>query len=175
MVEKETQKEKEVELDIPLDLNYNRAENQAKEAKEIALKGKKLIKGKEIPFTLNRQAIHRMYSTDWAKGLTNNNWTAFIHEIRTHSGKHTHQGGLTLFVLKGKGYTVVDGRRFDWGEGDLICLPIKKGGTEHQHFNTDNQPSRWFAFIYSPYHDIMGRQYDMKENNPFWKEPPKDK
>lgn len=173
MVEKEALKEKEAEQAIPVDPDYNTPIKLAQEIKEMARHGKKLIKGKEIPFTLNRQAIHRMYSMDWAKGLTNINWTCFIHEIRTHSGKHTHQGGLTLFVLKGRGYTTVDGRRFDWGAGDLICLPIKKGGTEHQHFNIDNKPSRWLAFIYSPFHDIMGRQYDMKQNNPFWKEPEK--
>src|SRR3989304_8686971 len=105
MVEKEVQREKEAELVIPVDPDYNMPIKLAKEVNDMARNGKKLIKGKEIPFTLNRQAIHRMYSTDWAKGLTHNNWTAFIHEIRTHSGKHTHQGGLTLFVLKGKGYT----------------------------------------------------------------------
>lgn len=173
MVEKEAQKEKEAELVVPLDPDYNEPIRRAKLQTETARTGKKLIKGKAIPFTLSRMAIHRVYSRDWTKGLTNNNWNIFIHEIRTHSGKHTHQGGLTLFVLKGKGYTTVDGRRFDWQEGDLICLPVKQGGVEHQHFNIDNKPSRWLAFIYNVYHKMMGRQYDMKESNPYWKEPPK--
>lgn len=173
MVEKEAQKEKEAEFDVPIQPDYDRAERSALLAKEQALQGKKLLKGKEIPFTLNRQAIHRVYANNGTSGLTNNNWILFMHEIRTHSGKHTHQGGLTLFVLKGKGYTVVDGRRFDWSEGDLICLPVKKGGVEHQHFNIDGKPSRWFAFRYHPYHVILGRMYEQKETNPFWKEPSK--
>lgn len=171
MVEKEAHKEKEAELVVPLDLDYKEPFKQAQLQTDTARKGKKLIKGKAIPFTLARQAIHRVYSRDWTKGLTNNNWNIFIHEIRTHSGRHVHQGGLTLFVLKGKGYTVVDGRRFDWQDGDLICLPVKRGGCEHQHFNVDNKPSRWLAFIYHPYHFMLGRQMDQKENNPFWKEP----
>ncbi len=171
MVEKEAIKEKEVGQDIPLDPDYNEPIKRGQLQSENARKGKKLLKGKEIPFTLSRMSISRRYAMDWYKGLTNTNWTLFIHEIRTHSGKHIHQGGLTLFVLDGKGYTIVDGRRFDWGKGDLICLPVKKGGIEHQHFNNDSRPSRWFAFIYNTYHQIIGRQYNMKESNPFWKEP----
>lgn len=171
MLEKETQREQEAELVVSIDPDYNEPIKRAQVSQQKARQGKKLIKGKEIPFTLSRMAITRKYSREWYEGLTNNNWTLFIHEVRTHSGKHRHQGGLTLFVLKGKGYTVVDGRRFDWGEGDLICLPVKKDGVEHQHFNIDNKPSRWFAFILNPYHTLIGQMYDMRANNPFWKEP----
>ena len=172
MVEKEIQREKEVEAGVPVDPDYNTPIRIAKEQTDNARYGKKLIKGKSIPFLLSRMAIHRVYSRDWIKGLTNTNWNIFIHEVRSQSGKHVHQGGLTLFVIKGKGYTVVDGRRFDWEAGDLICLPVKQGGVEHQHFNADNKPSRWLAFIYNPYHKMIGRQYNQKEANPYWKEPP---
>lgn len=172
MVEKEIQREREAETAVPIDPDYNEPIRRAQLQTETSRNGKKLIKGKTIPFLLSRQAIHRVYSRDWTKGLTNNNWNIFIHEVRTQSGKHTHQGGLTLFVLKGKGYTVVDGKRFDWKEGDLICLPVKGGGVEHQHFNADNKPSRWLAFINNVYHRIMGRQYNQQEANPYWKEPP---
>lgn len=173
MVEKELTKEKEAELVVPIDPDYNEPIKRAQMQVNKARTGKKLLKGKEIPFTLNRMSISRRYAREWTEGLTNNNWTLFVHEIRTHSGKHVHQGGLSLFVLKGAGYTVVDKVRFDWGEGDMICLPVKQGGVEHQHFNKDNKPSRWLAFIYLPYQKMIGKQYDMKESNPFWKEPVK--
>ena len=173
MVEKEAQKEKEAETAVPVNPDWDGPRHQAQMQTETARTGKKLIKGKSIPFMVNPMAITRPYSNDRIKGLTNTNWTMFVHEIRTHSGKHAHQGGLSLFVLKGKGYTVADGRRFDWADGDLICLPVKQGGVEHQHFNIDNRPSRWLALIYHPYHIMIGRQYDMRETNPFWKEPVK--
>src|SRR3954470_13547571 len=32
----------------------------------------------------------------------------FMHEIKTVSGKHKPQGGLLIYVLKGKGYSIVD-------------------------------------------------------------------
>src|SRR5947209_17954519 len=38
-------------------------------------------------------------------------WRVFIHDIKTRSGKHRHQGGLVIYVLGGKGYSVVDGER----------------------------------------------------------------
>lgn len=72
----------------------------------------------------------------------------FLHDIRTHSGKHTHQGGLVIFVVEGKGWTVIDGERHDWEAGDLILLPIKPGGVEHQHFNAEpGKPCVWLAYI----------------------------
>src|ERR1700719_2851203 len=62
-------------------------------------------------------------------------WRVFIHDIRTRSGKHRHQGGLVIYVLEGRGYSVVDGERKDWEKGDLVLLPMKPGGVVHQHFN----------------------------------------
>ncbi len=170
MVEKEATREKETELVVPIDPHGDDPVNDARRRKDKALKGRKVIKGKEIPFSMSRMAIHRNYAREWTEDLCNNNWVIFVHDIRTHSGKHVHQGGLVLFVIKGKGYTVVDKRRFDWGEGDLICLPVKKGGVEHQHFNLERTPSRWCAFIFKPQWDLIGRIHEMRESNPFWKE-----
>ncbi len=64
-------------------------------------------------------------------------WRVFIHDIKTRSGKHRHQGGLVIYVLDGKGYSIVEGERKDWEKGDLVLLPMKPGGVEHQHFNAD--------------------------------------
>jgi mannose-6-phosphate isomerase-like protein (cupin superfamily) len=75
-------------------------------------------------------------------------WTVIIHDIQRVSGAHRHQGGLVLMVIEGTGYTTVNGVRTDWKEGDLVLLPLTKGGVEHQHFNTTPGGSaKWFAFI----------------------------
>lgn len=175
MVEKEVTREKEADLVVPIDPYGDYPIKDARRRKDKALKGRKVIKGKEIPFNMSRMAIHRNYAKEWIEDLCNDNWNIFVQDIRTHSGKHVHQGGLVLFVLKGKGYTVVDGHRFDWEEGDLICLPVKKGGVEHQHFNLTEEPSRWCAFIFSPQWNLIGRIHEMKEFNPFWREPSQTK
>jgi len=72
-----------------------------------------------------------------------------------------------IFVLEGKGYTVVDGQRCDWEKGDLILLPIRPGGVEHQHFNLNGgEPSRWTAFIYKPFHDEVAHGMEQREESP---------
>jgi gentisate 1,2-dioxygenase len=73
-------------------------------------------------------------------------------------------------VITGKGYSVVDGERVDWQAGDLLLLPIKPGGVEHQHFNL--QPGadcRWIAFSYMPFFDHVGSEFTQTEVSPLFK------
>jgi gentisate 1,2-dioxygenase len=54
------------------------------------------------------------------------------------SGKQRTQGGRMHYVMEGQGYTVIDGIKHEWEQGDIVLIPIKpSGGTEHQHFNAD--------------------------------------
>ena len=178
MAQKEIQRE--VEAEIPAEINTIYEEKLRSYPQEIEqnLRGRKLIKGKQIPFKISRQGISRWYVTDVPPSppdAVHYNWTLFVQQIPAgaRSGRHVHQGGLNIFVIKGKGYTVIDGVRHDWSTGDLLALPIKKGGVEHQHFNTSDKPYRWLALIYNPYGKVMGRKLEQKELNPFWKEPVK--
>lgn len=165
MTQKEDIKEKEIE---PVLLHRRQGDIESlKEKNRIAKIGKKLIKAKDMPWEINEQGVIRRYTS--GQLLTNTNWTIFCHEVRTHSGKHRHQGGKALFVVRGKGYSVVDGVRYDWQEGDLICLPVKKGGCEHQHFNLDGKPSRWVAMHTSPIFDLLGNAKEQIEIFGMWK------
>jgi gentisate 1,2-dioxygenase len=54
--------------------------------------------------------------------------------------KHRHTTEAVLYIVKGKGHTVMhfDGEpeeRVDWEEGDLIGIPL---WAWHQHFNDDD-------------------------------------
>jgi quercetin dioxygenase-like cupin family protein len=98
-------------------------------------------------------------------------WRVFTHEIRTKSGKHRHQGGLVIYVLEGKGYSVVDGQRWDWEKGDLVLLPLNPNEVEHQHFNLDPQkPAVWAAFIHIPIQEYLASDLHQTENSPEFKE-----
>jgi hypothetical protein len=99
-------------------------------------------------------------------------WRVFLHEIRTVSGKHRHQGGLLIYVVEGKGYSIVDGERYDWAKGDLVLLPMKPGGVEHQHFNGEPEkgPAKWVAFINLPIHEHVASDLQQVENSPEFKE-----
>ena len=59
----------------------------------------------------------------------------YFHEIPpgSRSGRHRHVSEELVLVLEGKGYDIHDGERWNWEQGDLICIP---GMTEHQHFNS---------------------------------------
>src|SRR6266568_1405531 len=98
-------------------------------------------------------------------------WRVFIHDIKTRSGKHRHQGGLVIYVLEGKGYSIVEGERKDWEKGDLVLLPMKPGGVEHQHFNSDPQkPAIWAAFINIPIQEYLASDLKQEEVSPDFKE-----
>jgi quercetin dioxygenase-like cupin family protein len=49
--------------------------------------------------------------------------------------KHRHSYETIAVILKGKGYSIVDGNRVDWEEGDALLVPR---WTWHQHFNASD-------------------------------------
>jgi hypothetical protein len=96
-------------------------------------------------------------------------WRVFTQDIKTHSGKHVHQGGFIIYIIEGKGYSMVDGQRVDWEGGDLFLLPIKKGGIEHQHFNLEEGTScRWIAFLWMPMFDYLASEFKQMEVSPLY-------
>ncbi|MBI4287350.1 MAG: cupin domain-containing protein [Chloroflexi bacterium] len=130
--------------------------------------GRVVIHGKEIRWEQNRQALIHPYvnPANWDKYGTPP-WMVFVQYLKKHSGKHKHQGGFGIYVLEGKGYTVVDGERFDWEKDDLIILPVKPGGCEHQHFNSDpNVAAQWLAIWFAPFRMATGNEQRQKETSP---------
>jgi gentisate 1,2-dioxygenase len=97
-------------------------------------------------------------------------WQVFKHEIRTRSGKHRHQGGIIIYVLEGNGYSIIDGERVDWKEGDLVLLPLKPDEVVHQHFNEDpDKPATWIAFYSIPIAEHIAAETEQIENSPEFK------
>lgn len=50
---------------------------------------------------------------------------------RTRS--HRHTGSFIYQVAKGEGYSIINGKRFDWRERDIFCVP---SWAWHEHANT---------------------------------------
>ena len=138
--------------------------------KRERMEGKVVIKSKDVKWEQNRQSLLKFYVHPLrTEGMGAPDWFVFINRIRKHSGKHRHQGGLGIFVLEGRGYTVVDGVRYDWEAGDLIILPVKPEGCEHQHFNLDpDKPSEWMAFIFFPHCSAMGHYMEQMAVSADW-------
>jgi hypothetical protein len=132
--------------------------------------GQVVVKPSDREFFLTRQG-RLMYhlNPEIHKNTPLQDWRVFSHDLKTHSGKHRHQGGLVIYVITGKGYSVVDGELVDWQAGDLLLLPIKPGGVEHQHFNLQpGSDCRWIAFSYMPFFDHVASEFTQTENSPLF-------
>ncbi len=154
----------------PSETLYDQAYRNMEEAARKREEGRVIIRGRDIPFQQGRQALLKnlLHEKDWDK-VAVPDWAIFVNRILVQSGKHTHQGGLVIYVLDGMGHTVVDGVRYDWERGDLIVLPVKPGGVEHQHFNEDpNVSCEWIAFVFRGMLKSIGFRIEQKEEHPDW-------
>lgn len=149
---------------------YDEHLRESEELKKRVAKSRRVIKGKKIAWEQSRHGLIRWYLADQIKDTALDTMRIFVNKIRVHGGRHVHTGGANIFVLKGKGYSMVDGVRYDWSKGDLIMLPIKRGGVDHQHFNLDEKPSIWVALISRHFVDALGRFIEQRETHPDWKE-----
>ncbi|MDZ4246182.1 MAG: cupin domain-containing protein [Dehalococcoidia bacterium] len=167
MVEKVSLRRRESE---PEETAYDAQRRIDNEKVHMKARGKVVVKGSEVGWEQGRQGLIKflLWEKNWDEvGVPG--WRLFINNIKKQSGKHIHQGGLAIFVLEGKGYSVVDGQRYDWEEGDLILLPIKPDGCEHQHFNLSPSGSAyWMAFIYMPMQDQAGVEFVQVAEHPDW-------
>ena len=55
------------------------------------------------------------------------------------------QGGQIMFIVAGRGHTILDGVKHAWDAGDVLNLPCKRDGIVVQHFNDD--PTKPAAFL----------------------------
>ncbi|MDP2728681.1 MAG: cupin domain-containing protein, partial [Dehalococcoidia bacterium] len=132
--------------------------------RERARTGKVVQRGKELPWEQGKQGRSKYFLYPTIPETAVRDWMVFMQDIRTHSGRHRHQGGLAIYVLEGRGWTLVDGKRYDWEAGDLILLPVQPNGVEHQHFNSEPGSScKWLALIFRPFMDHTGNQMEQIE------------
>lgn len=167
MAEREGQRTKEAEAQT-LD-RYEVTHRVMAQARQRALDGRVVIKSKDQPWFQNRQARTKYYLHLTIEDTALQGWRMFVVDVRTHTGKHRHQGGLCIYVIEGKGWTVVDGVRHDWEAGDLLLLPVKPEGCEHQHFNAEpGSSAKWLAMIYWNFFEATGNIMEQKEISPDW-------
>jgi gentisate 1,2-dioxygenase len=61
---------------------------------------------------------------------------------------HRHTSSAVYHVMAGRGHSVLNGERFDWGEHDIFILP---NWTWHEHANaSDTEPAILFSFGDTP-------------------------
>ena len=58
-----------------------------------------------------------------------------------HTGKRAN-GEEAIYIISGKGFTVVDNKRYDWEAGSCLFMPY---GAIHQHFNSGEEEVRYLS------------------------------
>ena len=101
--------------------------------------GLMVIRGKELPQEVNRQGLMRWYMHPSITDTILNTHLFFEQEIPpgSRSGRMKFQGEQVIYIIEGKGYTLIDGVKHHWKAGDVLNLPIRKQGIVIQHVNED--------------------------------------
>jgi gentisate 1,2-dioxygenase len=75
-----------------------------------------------------------------------------------HTKTHRHTGSAVYYVVKGEGYTVIDGKRFNWSKGDIIALPP---WAHHEHANASAKADAvLFSIQDKPVLEALGLYYE---------------
>ena len=98
------------------------------------------IKFKELEWEVNRQGKMKWYLHPAKKDTGHRAIMMYVQEIPpgSRSGKVKHQGGSAFFIWKGRGYSIINGKKYEWEADDALLLPIDIfNGATYQHFNSD--------------------------------------
>jgi quercetin dioxygenase-like cupin family protein len=97
----------------------------------------------EVPWVRTRQDARVKLMVSRTLGFPTMGGTVLKAEIPPgwHTGRHSH-GEESLHILRGRGFSVINGQRFDWHQGSTIQIPYR---AEHQHFNTGAEPAQYVS------------------------------
>ncbi|CUI52145.1 cupin domain-containing protein [Achromobacter kerstersii] len=82
-----------------------------------------------------------------------------------HTKAHRHTGSFLYQVAKGSGFSIIDGKRYDWTERDIFCVP---SWAIHEHVNlSSNDDACLFCFNDLPVMRSLAlyREEAVKEND----------
>ena len=107
-----------------------------------------LIKESDLPLERNRQGQMRWYMHPAITDTVLSTYLFFQQEIPPggRSGRIKFQGGQVIYIVEGKGHTILDGVKHSWQAGDVLNLPLRRGGIVVQHHNDDPEaPAKFIA------------------------------
>ena len=106
-----------------------------------------VVRLSELPVENNQQGLMRWYMHPSITDTVLSTLAIYRQDIPpgSRSGRLKFQGGQILFIVEGRGYTMLDGVKHAWEAGDVVNLPCKRDGIVVQHFNDD--PTKSAAFL----------------------------
>jgi gentisate 1,2-dioxygenase len=106
-----------------------------------------IVRREDLPLENNEQGLMRWYMHPEIKDIVLHTMIFFEQEIApgSRSGRVKFQGGQVIFVVEGRGYTMLDGVKHAWEAGDVLNIPLRKHGVVMQHFNSDGETTARFV------------------------------
>lgn len=150
--------------------NYLSYMRRVKAFHERTRTGQVLVKYTERPWELCRVGRIKWFYNEGFYKTAAQNWRCFMHEMRSFSGSHKHQGGSLLYCFEGTGFTMYNGIKVKYQAGDLILLPLLQELLDHQHHNgvDGGPPMRWICFNYLPFYEHVGSDDNTGSYSPEW-------
>jgi len=132
---------------------YDRWLNLSDEWKEQSANAKVNIQEEELEWIRTKQDYRVALLCSRENGFLTAG-DAMIVEIPPgwNTGKHYH-GEEAIYIVKGKGCSVIDGKRYDWGKDSCVFIPF---GLVHQHFNLGEEPVRFFSIMAVAFEKFVG-------------------
>jgi gentisate 1,2-dioxygenase len=116
-----------------------------KKVEEKIRSARKVLPVEEQKRTVTRQVAGTLL-VNRDNGFFNTIIETFIGEIPVgeKSGMHRHMNEACIYILEGKGHSVIEDQRYDWKKGDAMHIPFFAW---HQHFNDGNETVKFLAAI----------------------------
>jgi gentisate 1,2-dioxygenase len=108
-----------------------------------------VVRLSELPLENNEQGLMRWYLHPSITDVVLSTLAIYRQEIPpgSRSGRLKFQGGQIMFIVAGRGHTLLDGVKHDWEAGDVLNLPTKRDGIVVQHFNDDPETTAAFLAV----------------------------
>jgi gentisate 1,2-dioxygenase len=120
--------------------------DQQRERRKTAVQ---VVRLSELPLENNEQGLMRWYLHPSIMDTILSTLSIYRQEIPpgSRSGRLKFQGGQIMFIVDGRGYTMLDGVKHAWEAGDVVSLPCKRDGIVVQHFNGDAAKTAVFLAV----------------------------
>jgi mannose-6-phosphate isomerase-like protein (cupin superfamily) len=123
----------------------------------------RVARGKDLEWTRTRQDFKAALMIAPETGFPTGGSLLMKAEIPAgwHTGKHAH-GEEAVFIERGEGFMVLDGRRYDFRRGTIFHVPYR---SIHQLFNTGKEPVVYISGLAWPLEAFvhMGKLEQLEE------------
>ncbi len=120
---------------------YERELLQAHQAQGEQAAARKITHYRDVTLRVSPRGTRTALLVDSSLGFKTSGLSMAIFEMAPgkSQARHRHPGEAILYIVRGRGYTVIDERRYNWQAGDAVLVHHYAW---HQHFNDDpDQPA----------------------------------